>query len=178
MPNASPHPALRARGFDPYTDTLFGWYGYEPSFQILVERNIKSIPEVVTRRPPTNDELVYTVAQLKVPGDLEPHNLVIKFLPTAPPWAYGIPACDFPRVFTDVDRPRLHHHGDGSLCMWAPFDPPARRWWHGDGLHALVEIARRHLLLEIHWFRTGGKRGGKWAVEDAPHGEPDVRSRW
>lgn len=178
MTSAVPHPALRARGIDPYANTLFGWYGQEPAFQILVERNIKYIPEKVTRSEATDAELVYTVAGLDVPGDLERHNLEIKFLPIAPAWACGIPACDCPSVFTDIDRPRLHQNGDESLCMWAPFDPPERRWWHRDGLHALVEIARRHLLLEIHWFRTGAIRGGKWAVEDAPHGEPDVWSAW
>jgi hypothetical protein len=91
--------------------------------------------------------------------------------------AAGIPPCDYPRVFTDVDRPRLHQNRDGSLWLWAPHDPPDRRWWHGDGLRALVEITRRHLLCELEWWRTGGTKG-VWSIEDAPHGGPDVWSPW
>lgn len=113
---------------------------------------------------------------LQVPGDLKHHNIAIVFDKSPPAWANG-PAQDWPRVFTDVDRPRKHHYPDGSLCMWAPFDPSERRWHHRDGLHVLVEIARRHLFCEIHWWRTGGPEGGEWPVEDAPHGLPDTEGQ-
>ena len=144
-------------------------------FQIILERTIRDIPERVDRQI-IETKLSYSVSELKVPGDVERHNIEISFVQVPPPWANGIPACDYPRVTTDVDRPRLHVNGDTSLCLWAPFDPPARRWWHRDGIHNLVELVRRHLLFEIHWWRTGGHRGGEWPFPDAPHGAPDTWS--
>lgn len=125
------------------------------------------------RRRLTESRLTYVVHDLKVPGDLDLHTVQVTFTKEPPPWASGIPACDYPRVTTNVVRERLHVNGDGSLCMWAPFDPPARRWWHRDGLHSLVEVTRRHLFLENHWWRTGATKGGEWPVPDAPHGTPD-----
>lgn len=144
-------------------------------FHIILERTKRDIPEAA-HKSQLPGALEYRVRNLVVPGDLERHNLMITFKPSPPQWAAGIPACDYPSVFTDVDRRRLHVNGDTSLCLWAPHDPPERRWWHRDGLHSLVEIVRRHLLFEIHWSRTGGPRGGEWPVEDAPHGRSAVRS--
>lgn len=163
-----------ARGIDPYADTPFAWYGVDPVFQIRLERNMKKISEGVQRVEEAS-RLTYLVRDLYVPGDLQRHNLAIVFTPGPVPWAAGIAPCDYPSVFTDVERERLHLHGDGSLCLWASYDPPERRWHHGLGLHSLVEIARRHLLFEIHWWRTGGPDDGEWPVEDAPH-SPDVWS--
>jgi hypothetical protein len=164
-----PLPLGRTLHRDPYPDSPFGWYGAEPAFQILVERNMAKVEGIA--RPITRVQgsktLRYEVVGLEVPGDLERHDLAIVFhCGLLGEWACGIAACDYPAVFTSVDRPRKHQNPNGSLCLWAPFDPPERRWWHGDGLKALVEIVRRHLLLELHWWRTGGE----WAVEDAPHG--------
>lgn len=172
-----PDRVLQRRGADPYLGTTSGWYGHDPVFQITLERTMNAVPEPV-RRVVRANELAYLVGDLDVPGDLEAHNITIRFLPTPPAWAAGIPPCDYPSVFTDVDRPRLHQNRDGSLCLWAPHDPPDRRWWHGDGLRALVEITRRHLLCELEWWRTGGTKGGVWPIEDAPHGGPDVWSPW
>jgi hypothetical protein len=168
----------RRRGTDPYATTPFGWYGNDPVFQVLVERDIRQIDDIAgaVRVELRDDRLTYHVPGLQVPGDLADHDLRIEFRPEPlGAWAAGIAPCDYPRVFTSVVRARKHENADGSLCLWASYDPPERRWWHGHGLRALVEITRRHLLLELHWFATGGHKNGNWAVQDAPHGAPDVR---
>jgi hypothetical protein len=84
-----------------------------------------------------------------------------------PPYdTFGLAPRDYPRVFTSLHRPRKHCFPDtGALCLWFPDDPPARRWTSEHGLRLLIEIVRRHLLLEQHWLLTG-----EWAIEDAPHG--------
>jgi hypothetical protein len=137
-------------------------------------KSIAGIAEPVNRNLGRR-ALRYTVTGLEVPGDLERHDVSITFQrDPLPDMALGIAPCDFPKVFTSVERPRNHVHGDGALCLWATFDPPERRWWHGDGLGSLVEIIRTHLLLELHWWRTTVDGEGEWAVDDAPHGVPDV----
>lgn len=167
----------RRRGHDPYDGSPFGWYGAEPAFHVRVERGMRSIRDIAgpVTSVLTDRELVYSVPGLAVPGDLERHDLTIKFHRTQlPDWTLGIARCDYPDVFTSVDRPRKHQHSYGALCLWASYDPPEQRWWHGDGLLSLVEIARAHLFLELHWWHTGGDHGGEWVVPDAPHGLPDV----
>jgi hypothetical protein len=57
-----------------------------------------------------------------------------------------------------------HRYRDGSLCMWFPDDPPARRWVPGDGLDALVAYIRAHLVREDWW-----RRAGEWPGPEAPH---------
>lgn len=119
--------------------------------------------------------LRYRVDGLVVPGDLQHHDLRIDFgRGPLGEWALGIAPADYPSVYTSVNRPRKHANADASLCLWASYDPPERRWWHGQGLLVIVEIVRRHLLLELNWWRTGGPRGGEWPVEDAPHDVRDV----
>jgi hypothetical protein len=53
-----------------------------------------------------------------------------------------------------------------SLCLWYPNDPRGLRWDWTDGLEEYFAIVRRHLLSE-EWAR---RNGGRWPVEDAPHG--------
>ena len=166
-----------ARSRDPYANSPFGWYGAEPAFLLRLERNLKHIPEPVTCIEGAR-ELIYKVKDLAVCGDLEAHNLRIVFEPD--PYLArhtGLPPCDYPCIYTDVDRPRKHNHADTGLCLWEPSDPPERRWQHQLGLHSLVELPRRHLFCELHWWRTGGARRGEWPVEDAPHGLPAARKR-
>jgi hypothetical protein len=168
---------VRRRGTDPYATTAFGWYAHDPVFQVMLERGLRQIDDIAgpVRRELADSRLSYYVPGLHVPGDPATHDLRIEFQPNPlGAWAAGIASCDYPRVFTSVARPRKHENPDGSLCLWASYDPPERRWWHGDGLRALVEITRRHLLLELHWYATGGRKRGEWAVEDAPHGLPDM----
>lgn len=170
----------RARYRDPYPnpDPMFGWYGAEPAFHVRLERDMAEVHGIagpITRHLEPR-VLTYKVSGLEVPGDLERHDLTIAFQrgPLGS-WASGIAPCDYPAVHTSINRTRKHQNVDGSLCLWASYDPPERRWWHGEGIQALVEITRRHLLLELHWLSTGGEANGEWAVDDAPHGAPDVK---
>lgn len=175
MPEHYPDRLVQRRGHDPFDETEFGWYGNDPVFRIMVERNLRAVCGVgrPARGQLLGDRLVYVFGDLEVPGDLARHDLKVVFRPgPLPAWASGIAACDYPSVYTSVDRPRKHFHSDGALCLWASFDPPERRWWHGDGLLPLVELARRHLFFELHWWRTGGGRGGEWLGDEAPHGVP------
>lgn len=166
-----------ARSRDPYAGSQFGWYGAEPAFLLRLERNLMRIPEPVSCVEGARD-LVYNVNGLVVCGDLETHNLRIVFEPD--PYLSrhtGLPPCDYPSVYTDVGRPRKHNHADFGLCLWDAHDQPDRRWQHQQGMHSLVEITRRHLFCELHWWRTGGVQGGEWPVDDAPHELPAARRR-
>jgi len=64
-----------------------------------------------------------------------------------------------------------HRYRDGALCMWHPDDPPARRWFHSDGLPALIGLITAHLVRE-NWWRTMGE----WLGPEAPHGAPNPRA--
>lgn len=179
MGEPAPAGASLASSRDPYAGLPFGWYGEVPAFQVRLERDlarIKGISGPVTRHLDEH-QLRYEVPGLEVPGDLEIHNITIVFWPDhSLARRFGIPACDYPIVSTDVRRTRKHENSDGTLCLWAAFDPPERRWNHLQGLGTLVEVIRTHLFLEHHWLMTGGPGRGEWIIPDAPHGPPQARS--
>ena len=79
----------------------------------------------------------------------------------------GLPSVQLMEAIADPADPRWspHRYGDGSLCMWFPDDPPARRWVPADGLEALVVYIRAHLVREDWWRRTG-----EWPGPEAPPG--------
>lgn len=114
--------------------------------------------------------MMYDVHQLRVPGDVQAHNLRIEFWRIPPYDTYGLAPMDYPRVFTSVNRRRKHEFGDKALCLWYPWDSPERRWDHELGLLVLIEMVRRQLLLEMHWFLTD-----EWPLDEAPHGLPERR---
>lgn len=150
------------------------WFGVQASFWYPLERDARlHLPERLTWHAEPS-ALIYRVRALEVPGDRERHDLTIKFQPF-PPRAYGQDPRDCPEVRSSVIRPSKHRFHDGVLCLWPPRDPPERRWSHELGLRVLIEMVRRHLLLELDWLMTGGQDGGRWAMEDAPHGFPDRR---
>lgn len=94
----------------------------------------------------------------------------VQFFATPPYYCYGLPPEDYPRVYADVGLDSPHRLPGDALCLYKPHDPPQRRWRNGDGLLALLDVVRRHLLLEHGWRLTGGHRGGIWAGDEAPHG--------
>lgn len=116
--------------------------------------------------------LTYTVADLEVDGRPALVDLTIRF------WAEpGYPTLgqlprDAPQVYAEPGLVSPHRHRDDGLCLWAPFDPTAMRWTSDRGLLDLIEIARRHLVLERCWRHSGGRHGGDWLLPDAPHGLP------
>lgn len=77
-------------------------------------------------------------------------------------FAAGSP--EVPRVFVDGPTDSPHRYGDGSLCMWYPFDLPGQRWSRRDGAGALLGHIAGHLVREEWWRRTG-----EWAGDEAPH---------
>jgi len=140
------------------------WYGADPCFWYPLERDARTqLPErfAVSYGPGV---LRYQIYRLDVPGDELQHDLTIEFWKVPPYPTLGLPAEDYPRIFTSVKRRRNHVFDDGSLCVWQPRDPEVRRWTSRLGLLVLVEMVRRHLLLEMDWFVTG-----VWAIEDVPH---------
>lgn len=140
------------------------WYGADPCFWYALEKDARAqLPErfsVSHRR----GVLRYHVNGLDVPGDELQHDITVEFWKVPPYPTLGLAAQDYPRVFTSVERRRKHVFDDGSLCIWQPRDLEARRWTNQLGLLVLVEMVRRHLLLEMDWFVTG-----VWAIEEAPH---------
>ncbi len=140
------------------------WYGADPCFWYPLERDARAqLPErfTVSYSPGV---LRYQVYQLDVPGDELRHDITIEFWRVPPYSTLWLQARDYPRIFTSVERRRKHAFDDKSLCVWHPRDPEVRRWTSQQGLLVLVEMVRRHLLLEMDWFVTG-----EWAIEDATH---------
>ncbi|WP_143226971.1 hypothetical protein [Actinomadura mexicana] len=94
----------------------------------------------------------------------------IEFFADPPYTTYGQPPEDHPRVWAKTGASSPHRNPDGSLCLWYPLDSESRRWTSDKGLLDLIWIVQRHLFLENYWRMSGGHRGGKWILEDAPHG--------
>ncbi|MFH8564630.1 hypothetical protein [Streptomyces sp. NPDC017988] len=99
--------------------------------------------------------------------------MTIRFFESPPYATYGQKPEDFPRVHAKPGAASKHRYADDdALCLWYPYDPVEHRWTSDKGLLDLIEIVRRHLFLEHYWRLTGGVHGGRWLVEDAPHGLP------
>jgi hypothetical protein len=93
-----------------------------------------------------------------------------------------------PMVFAlDGERRSLHRNPpfdddvqgcSAHLCLYFQDDPDERRWNAEYGLLELFDLARRHLLAEHVWRRTG-----RWPIPEAEHGNaarparprPDLR---
>jgi hypothetical protein len=84
--------------------------------------------------------------------------------------------CDYPRVWADCGVRSKHRMPDDSLCLYFAGSPPDARWTAGDGLLALLNLVRDHLMFEEHWRRTGGPRHGEWLGNEAPHRLPEVQA--
>jgi hypothetical protein len=117
--------------------------------------------------------LTYELSGLDVIGEPAPVNVKVRFYENPPYATYGQGPRDFPRVHAKPGASSKHRYSDdGALCLWHPLDPEERRWTSAKGLLDLIEIIRTHLFLEHYWRLTGGEHGGRWLVEDAPHGMP------
>jgi hypothetical protein len=79
----------------------------------------------------------------------------------------GSASPDSPRVFVDGPSASPHRYGDGSLCMWFPYDPDHLRWSHRDGAATLIGCVALHLVREQWWRDTG-----EWVGPEAPHELP------
>lgn len=124
--------------------------------------------------------LVIEHVGIDIPGRREPAPVRIEFHERPDYDTYGLPAIDYPRVFADPGAISKHRLPADALCLWFPRDPEDRRWNHGDGVVALLNLARNHLFFEDHWRTTGGFGGpglpeGEWLGDEAPHGFPDLQ---
>jgi hypothetical protein len=152
---------------------VIDWYGVDPVWRILFERDAKRAYRDRLRVVMRADRLVFTLVDVEVPGDRERHELQAGFYRHPPYETYGQRPEDAPLVTACPDRPSKHRFANGALCLWHPHDLPERRWTSDHGLRSLLELATRHLFLELHWAATGGPNGGVWLLEDAPHGLGD-----
>jgi hypothetical protein len=130
------------------------------------------------RLPTLSRVLTYHHAGLPVLGrtDLVPVDVEFHEHPTYP--TYGLPWHDYPRVVGDPGAASLHRMGDGSLCLYFPWDPPHRRWRYENGLVQLFDLVADHLHKELWWRHTGGHDGGEWLGEDTDHGIPRQHRNW
>jgi len=74
-----------------------------------------------------------------------------------------------PSVYCDGPADSPHRYGDGSLCMWYPWDPETARWTRRDGAGPLLGHIAAHLLRE-EWRR----KTGEWIGDEAPHDRGEV----
>lgn len=162
------------------TRTAWAWDSTGPSngFRLSLERGLERHFDDVRRGgsdeqvaiEPSADRLTYTITGMTVPGDPFRHEVRIEFHRTPDYTTFGLAAEDFPRVWTDDQRPKLHAYpipttSLGPLCLWYPRDPPSQRWTSRETLVELIELVRRHLYLEHHH-----RVHGVWLMDDAPHG--------
>lgn len=67
---------------------------------------------------------------------------------------------DVVRVYADGPKRSKHRHAGRKgteLCIWHPYDPPARRWTSGEGIAVLLAMAGVHLFKEVaHGLRQIG----------------------
>jgi len=160
--------------------SVIDWYGTTAAWRAPLERDARrrlgpavrhSLGSARLWPPEDNRLLTYFVDGLDVVGDPDPIEVEIRFYAAPPYPTYGLPAQDYPRVFAKPGASSKHRHPDGSLCLWAPWDPPERRWTCDDGLLELIELTRQHLFLENYW-----RRYRRWLLQDAPHGLPRTTS--
>lgn len=121
--------------------------------------------------------LAYRHDGLWVPGRRDPVPVTVCFFDDPPYPCWGLAPSDYPRVYADCGAESKHRMPeDGALCLYYPGSDPAQRWIADDGLLALLNLVRDHLFFEAYWRNTGGRRGGQWLANEAPHGFPTQRA--
>lgn len=145
------------------------WFGADPVWFLPLQRDARRRFGSRLRCEAGVDARTYLLDDFEVIGDDLDYLLTIRFYRDPPFDTFGLPACDYPEVRTSPVRESKHLFVDGRQCVWKPGDPPEDRWTSDDGLLILIELVRRQLFFALHWRRTGGKRTGKWLMEDA-HG--------
>lgn len=149
---------------------LGDWFGTDAAWFMPFERDARRKYRRRLLIKQGVDRLTYTLDEVEVPGDSDRHRVEIRFYRDPPYDTFGHPPQDAPLVITWPPRVSKHRFQGGALCLWHPDDPQERRWTSSLGLLTLIELAIRHLFMELHWLATGGPRGGEWILEDAPHG--------
>ncbi|MFL6118780.1 hypothetical protein [Actinophytocola sp.] len=153
------------------TDLL--WYGLRPSWQVAVE--------AAARREHGNDlrlsiqmEWITYWVPVEVPGRRHPVPTEIVFHHRPPYPCWGLAPEEYPRIFAASGERSPHRMPDDALCLYYPLGPAHERWRPINGLLALIDLVRNHLLLEDHWRATGGHSGGEWLGLEQPHGTTET----
>jgi hypothetical protein len=151
------------------------WCGQDPAWWLPFESAARRWYGSGLQISYTHDRIEYRV-HVDVLGRRETVPVLVKIYADPPYHCYDLAPQDYPRVYADVGAASPHRMPDGALCLYQPLDPPEQRWRSDHGLLALLELVRRHLLLEDGWRLTGGHAGGLWAGAEAPHGLPKQKS--
>ena len=131
------------------------WFDDLPSLYAF-ERDARRELGALRRRELTRPRRLVYELSVEVPGYDEQRRVHIE-LPAS--------ASIEPRVLVDGPDRSPHRYADGSLCMWHPDDPPARRWTPDDGLASLIDCIRVHLFQEAEV-----RHDRPWPGDEAPHG--------
>lgn len=115
----------------------------------------RSFPGLTTRKVAGGFEVRF---RAELPGHYEQRNVTILF-------SKALPRTPF--ITADGPTESKHRNGDGSLCLWYPWDDSTQRWEFEDGLANLVGLTILHLFREAWWRETG-----EWLGPEAPHGLP------
>ena len=146
------------------------WYGLTPSWQIAVEGAARREHGDDLQLSMQLERITYRLP-VEVPSRLHPVLTEIVFHRQPPYPCWGLAAEEYPRVFAAYGELSPHRMpDDGALCLYYPLAPPRERWRPVDGLLALIDLVRNHLLFEDHWRATGGHAGGEWIGPEQPHG--------
>lgn len=152
------------------------WYGLQPSWQILVEASARREHGDHLHLAMKIDRITYRLP-VEVPGRRDPVPTAIVFHRRPPYPCWGLPPEEYPRVFATPGESSPHRMpNDDALCLYYPHSPDDQRWRPGNGLLALIDLVRNHLLFEDHWWVTGGHGGGEWLGAEQPHGFPADQS--
>lgn len=153
----------------PYSGPPTGfWYGNDPAWRRPFEATARRRLGDRLRVQATNNLLRYELTELTVKGS-GPVDVTIVFDRFETFRHFGLPSRDMPEVRADPGAESKHRNADDSLCLYYPQDPPERRWRSELGLDVLLELVADHLFAELYWRQTGGRRGGKWVLNEAPH---------
>lgn len=142
------------------------WYGNDAWWLLPFEKGASRIHGDSLSVAVAPGYRAYIHAGLDVPG-AAPTPVRIEFFSHPPYACHGLPAADYPRVFAGPADGSPHRQPDGSLCLYAPFDPTERRWTSANGLVQLLNLVRDHLFCELYW-----RAKGIWPGDAAPHGMP------
>jgi hypothetical protein len=112
-------------------------------------------PRVQVLRPRRAYRGGFALATDITPTGVPTRNIEIHFSPGSP---------ELPHVFVDGPTESPHRYGDGSLCMWYPYDPPEARWRPSNGPAALLGHIAAHLIKE-QWYR----QTGEWPGDEVGH---------
>jgi hypothetical protein len=138
------------------------WYAYPAGRVLFLAKlratGIHAIQTRISRSDRKHRGGVQVELTLNVPG-LPARHVRIAFAGTGA----------VPSVYADGPAKSPHRYGDGSLCMWYPWDPETARWTRRDGAVALLGHITAHLLREEWWRKTG-----EWIGDEAPHDGGEV----